>query len=123
MDKTIMILDDSTSLRQVLAMSLGRAGYRVLEAENGLDALNKLKDESQIDLFISDINMPEMDGLAFVSHVREMDQMKYVPIVMLTTENSEDKKTKGMEMGVRAWLTKPFMPEQLLNLVSKTLGN
>lgn len=121
--KTIMILDDSSSLRQVLALSLGRAGYAVVEAENGVDALGKLKNEERIDLIISDINMPEMDGLDFVSHIREIETLKYVPIIMLTTESGEEKKMRGLEMGVKAWLTKPFMPEQLLDLVSKTLGN
>ncbi len=122
MKKTIMILDDSTSLRQVLAMSLSQAGYRVLEAENGVDALEQLKSEQSIDMFISDLNMPEMDGLAFVASIRAMETLMYTPVLMLTTENSEIKRTQGMEMGVRAWLLKPFNPEQVLDLVSKILG-
>lgn len=122
MTKTIVILDDSTSLRQVLAMSLRNAGYRVIEAENGVDALKKIETEERIDMFISDLNMPEMDGLEFVSRIRGMQNLMYIPILMLTTENSESKKAQGIEMGVRAWLIKPFMPDQILSLVAKILG-
>jgi two-component system, chemotaxis family, chemotaxis protein CheY len=122
MTNTILILDDSSSLRQVLAMSLQRTGYKVLEAENGVDALKIVETDENIDLIISDLNMPEMDGLTFISRIRAMDKMKFKPVIMLTTENGEDLKANGMELGVRAWLTKPFMPDQLLDLVSKMLG-
>ncbi len=119
MAKTILIVDDSKSLRQVVAMALKGAGHEVLEAENGQAALDILKQTTQISLIISDVNMPVMNGVEFARQVKVMDVHKFTPILMLTTESSEDKKDRAKEAGVKAWMVKPFSPTSLLNAVSK----
>jgi two-component system chemotaxis response regulator CheY len=92
----------------------------VVEAVDGQDALEKLA-QSEFNLIVSDVNMPRMDGLTFAVKAKEVSLNKFTPIIMLTTENQEDKMTKGMEAGVRAWLTKPFRPEQLLGAVNRLI--
>ncbi len=118
MAKTIMIIDDSTSLRQVVSIALGEAGYTVLEACDGQDALSKLKGQ-KVHLMICDVNMPNMDGITFLKTVRTLPDYKFTPIIMLTTEAGEEKKKEGQAAGARAWIVKPFKPEQLLMAVSK----
>jgi two-component system, chemotaxis family, chemotaxis protein CheY len=120
MAKTIMIIDDSTSLRQVVHIALENAGYDVLEACDGKDALSKLTGQ-KIHLMICDVNMPNMDGITFLKSVRELPAYKFTPIIMLTTEAGEDKKREGQAAGARAWVVKPFKPEQLLAAVSKLI--
>jgi two-component system chemotaxis response regulator CheY len=118
MTKTIMIVDDSASLRQVVAIALKGAGYSVIEACDGQDALNKLTG-IKIHLIICDVNMPNLDGISFVKQMKTLANYKFTPVIMLTTEGSEEKKQAGQMAGARAWVVKPFRPEQMLNAVSK----
>jgi len=118
MSKTILIVDDSFSLRQTLAIALKGAGYDVLEASDGKDALTRL-DGRKINLIISDVNMPNMDGISFVKAAKALPNYRFTPIVMLTTEGDEKKKQEGRDAGVRAWVIKPFQPPALLDAVAK----
>lgn len=118
MTKTIMIVDDSVSLRQVVSIALKGAGYEVIEACDGKDALGKLNGQ-KIHLIISDVNMPHMDGVTFVKEAKKLPQYQFVPIIMLTTENHEAKKNEGQAAGAKAWVVKPFQPPQMLAAVQK----
>ncbi|HBA65545.1 MAG TPA: two-component system response regulator [Methylococcaceae bacterium] len=118
MAKTIMIVDDSASIRQVVSIALKGGGYDVLEACDGKDALNKLKGQ-KVHLIITDVNMPNMDGITFVQEVKKLADYKFTPMMMLTTEAAEDKKQAGKAAGAKAWLTKPFQPQTLMTAVSK----
>ena len=118
MAKTIMIVDDSASLRQVVGISLRSAGYDVLEGCDGVDALAKLTGQ-KVHLIISDVNMPNMDGIMLVSEVKKLSAYKFTPIVMLTTESAAGKKSAGQAAGAKAWVLKPFNPTQLLSVVQK----
>jgi two-component system chemotaxis response regulator CheY len=118
MGKTIMIVDDSASMRQVVGIALKGAGYAVLEGRDGKDALSKLTGE-KVHLIISDVNMPNMDGITFVKQVKLLPAYKFTPIIMLTTESDDAKKREGQAAGARAWVVKPFKPEQLLAAVQK----
>ncbi len=120
MAKTILIVDDSASLRQVVAIALKGAGYDVIEGCDGTDGLTKL-DGTKIHLIISDVNMPNMDGLTMVQKIKEMPDYKFTPIVMLTTEAGSDKKEIGKAAGVKAWMVKPFKPDQMIDAVSKLI--
>ena len=118
MAKTIMIVDDSASLRQVVSIALKGAGYDVIEACDGKDALAKL-DCKKIHLIISDVNMPNMDGISLVKQVKANPTYKFTPIIMLTTESGDSKKQEGQAAGAKAWVVKPFQPAQMLSAVSK----
>ena len=118
MAKTIMIVDDSASLRQVVGIALRGAGYDVLEASDGKDALGKLKGQ-KVHLMISDVNMPNMDGISFVKAIKQIPAYKFTPVVMLTTESQDAKKKEGQEAGAKAWVLKPFKPEQMIGVVQK----
>ena len=118
MAKTILIVDDSSSLRQVVNMALTRAGYDVIEGVDGMDALTKL-DGRKINLIVSDVNMPRMDGIAFVTQVKQNPRYKFTPVIMLTTEGQDAKKEQGRAAGAKAWIVKPFSPPILLVAVSK----
>ena len=118
MAKSILIVDDSASVRQVVGISLRHAGYEVIEGVDGKDALTKLKGQ-KVHLIISDVNMPNMDGISLVKAVKEMPAYKFTPIVMLTTESQEEKKRQGQAAGAKAWVVKPFKPDQLLSVVQK----
>ena len=118
MAKTIMIVDDSASMRQVVGIALKGAGYAVLEGRDGVDALAKLTGQ-KVHLIISDVNMPNMDGISFVKAVKQLSSYKFTPIIMLTTESEESKKREGQAAGAKAWVVKPFKPEQLLGAVQK----
>ncbi len=120
MAKTIMIVDDSASMRQVVGITLKGAGYAVLESRDGIDALAKLTGE-KVHLIIRDVNMPNMDGISFVKAVKQLPAYKFTPIIMLTTEAQEDKKREGQEAGAKAWVVKPFQPQQMLNAVAKLI--
>ncbi len=120
MAKTIMIVDDSASLRQVVSIALKGAGYDVLEACDGKDGLSKL-DGKKINLIISDVNMPNMDGITFVREAKKLPAYKFTPVVMLTTESSEAKKQDGQAAGAKAWMVKPFQPAQMLAAISKLI--
>lgn len=121
MAKTILLVDDSASVRKVAGIALTSAGYAVLEACNGQEALGKLNGE-KIHLIISDVNMPVMDGIAMVRALRATDGYQGVPILMLTTESHTEKKMEGKAAGATGWLVKPFDPEQLLATVKRVLG-
>lgn len=118
MAKKILIVDDSASVRQVAGIALRGAGYEVVEGVNGQDALAKL-DGSKIHLIISDVNMPVMDGISFLKAVKANPAYKFTPVIMLTTESGEDKKAQGRAAGARAWIVKPFIPQTMLDAVSK----
>ena len=120
MAKTILIVDDSASLRQVVAIALKGAGYDVIEACDGVDALSKLNGV-KVHLIISDVNMPNMDGITLVKEVKKLPNYKFTPIIMLTTESQEGKKAEGQAAGAKAWVVKPFKPEQMLAAVSKLI--
>jgi two-component system chemotaxis response regulator CheY len=118
MSKTILIVDDSASLRTVVGIALKGAGYDVIEACDGKDALSKL-DGRKINLIISDVNMPNMDGITFVKELKQLASYKFTPVIMLTTESQESKMAEGKAAGVRAWVVKPFQPDQMLTAVAK----
>ena len=120
MATTIMIVDDSASLRQVVSIALKSAGYETVEACDGKDALNKL-DGRKLHLIISDVNMPNMDGLSFVRAAKQLPAYKFTPVIMLTTEVSDAKKQEGQAAGAKAWVVKPFQPAQMLTAVSKLI--
>ena len=119
MSKTILIVDDSSSLRQVVNLTLTRAGYQVLEAVDGEDALRQL-DGRKINLIVSDVNMPRMDGITFLTRVKQLPRYKFTPVVMLTTEGQAEKKEQGRAAGAKAWIVKPFSPQVLQALLSQT---
>lgn len=121
MKKTILIVDDSASLRQVVAMTLERAGYEVAQAANGKDALAAV-DGRRIHLVISDVNMPVMDGITFVTELKKLPAFRFVPVVMLTTESGEGRMRAGMQAGVKAWVVKPFQPAQMLAAVARLIA-
>jgi len=121
MAKTILIVDDSSSLRTVVKLALQRAGYEVQEAGNGREALTKLDQLGKVHLIVSDVNMPNMDGITFVKHVKQHPRHKFAPVVMLTTEGQDAKKEAGRAAGAKAWIVKPFNPPQLLDAVSKLI--
>ncbi len=120
MAKKILVVDDSASLRQVVAIALKGAGYDVVEASDGNDALKKLTGD-KVHLVISDVNMPGMDGITFVQEMKKQAAYKFTPVIMLTTEAGEDMKARGQAAGAKAWVVKPFRPEQMLNAVSKLI--
>ena len=118
MAKTILIVDDSASLRQVVSIALKGAGYDVLEAADGKIGLSRL-DGRKIHLIVSDVNMPNMDGITFVTELKKLPAYRFTPVIMLTTETQEGKKREGQAAGAKAWMVKPFQPAQLLAAVAK----
>ena len=118
MAKTVLVIDDSASLRQVVKMALTGAGYNVIEAGDGQAAL-ALLDGRQVNMAICDVNMPIMNGIEFVRAAKALAAYKFMPILMLTTESQEEKKEQGKAAGAKAWMVKPFSPTQLVNAVSK----
>lgn len=121
MAKTILIVDDSASLRTVVSMALTGAGYEVIEAGHGQEALSKLAamGAKKVHLIVSDVNMPVMGGIEFVTKVKQNPTFKFTPVVMLTTEGQDAAKEQGRAAGAKAWIMKPFNPAQMLNAVSK----
>ncbi|NHZ91493.1 response regulator [Massilia sp. CCM 8733] len=120
MAKTIMIVDDSSSVRQVIGITLRGAGYEVIEGCDGKDALTRL-DGRKVHLIISDVNMPNMDGISFVKQVKLLPNYRFTPVIMLTTESAEEKKREGQAAGAKAWVVKPFKPDVLLGAVQKLI--
>ena len=121
MAKTILAVDDSGSLRQMLVFTLKAAGYQVVEAVDGRDGLDKAR-QKQFDLVLTDQNMPNMDGLTLIRSLRALPSYARVPILMLTTESSDEMKSKGRTAGATGWLVKPFDPNRLTEVVRKVLG-
>lgn len=120
MSKTILIVDDSLSIRQLVKAALTTQGYAVIDACDGVDALNKLSGQ-KVNLVISDVNMPNMDGITFLKELKNKTEHKFTPVIMLTTENQEAKKKEGQAAGAKAWIVKPFQPPQLLAAVEKLI--
>ncbi len=120
MSKYIMIVDDSATIRQTVKLILIKSGYEIIEANDGKDALNKLNGK-KVHLIISDVNMPNMDGIALLKEIKKTASHKFVPIMMLTTELQKTKVQEGKLAGAKAWLVKPFRPEQLLSAVNKLI--
>lgn len=121
MTKTILAVDDSGSLRQMVVFSLKAAGYQVIEAIDGQDGLEKARMKI-FDLVLTDHNMPRMDGLTLIKSLRALPTYKSVPILMLTTEASDEMKMKGRAVGANGWLVKPFDPQRLTEVVKKVIG-
>jgi len=121
MAKIIMTVDDSASVRQMVSFTLKEAGYQVIEASDGRDAILKMRGQ-QINLIVTDLNMPNMDGIELIKNVRANPTYKFIPILMLTTESQAEKKMEGKKAGATGWIIKPFQPEQLLNVVKKVIG-
>jgi two-component system, chemotaxis family, chemotaxis protein CheY len=120
MAKTILTVDDSASVRQMVTFTLKGAGYNVLEAVDGEDGLSKLK-SAGADMVITDLNMPKLDGIGFIKKIRANPASKFIPVIMLTTESQAEKKQAGKAAGATGWIVKPFKPEQLLDVVKKVL--
>ncbi|TAN46777.1 MAG: response regulator [Methylococcaceae bacterium] len=120
MTRTILIVDDSITLRQVVAIALSDAGYQVVEAGDGKEGLTKL-DAHKVQLIISDVNMPVMDGIAFLKAIKQRPDYKFTPVIILTTENAQAKMQEGQAAGARAWVVKPFQPAQMLSAVAKLI--
>lgn len=120
MTKTILVVDDSISIRQVVGMTLKGAGFNVVEAVDGKDALTKCTGD-KIHLVISDVNMPNMDGITFVTELKKLAAYRFTPVIMLTTEGAEEKKQAGKAAGAKAWVIKPFKPDQMLDAVNKLI--
>ncbi|MDH4189393.1 MAG: response regulator [Betaproteobacteria bacterium] len=118
--KKVMVIDDSASLREVVSIALKAAGYDVTEAVDGKDALDKLAGD-KINLVICDVNMPVMDGITFVKEIKKRADYRFVPVMMLTTESRESRKEEGQRAGAKAWVVKPFRPEQILHAVNKLM--
>ena len=121
MAKTILSVDDSSSIRQMVSFTLKGAGYEVLEAVDGQDGLDKAKTKT-VDMVLTDQNMPRMDGLTLIKNLRAMPSYKSVPILMLTTESGDAMKAQGKAAGATGWLVKPFDPAKLLEVTKKVIG-
>jgi two-component system, chemotaxis family, chemotaxis protein CheY len=119
MAKKILIVDDSRTIRQQVGFTLSKEGFEVVEAEDGQDGINKLQGTPDISMIISDVNMPNMDGLVMIETIRKIEEFKFIPIIMLTTESSGDKVERAKKAGASGWLVKPFNPEQLVGAVKK----
>ncbi len=122
MSKLIMSVDDSASIRQMVSFTLKKEGYEVIEATDGKDALSKLGGGATVNMVITDLHMPNMDGIELIKALRANPAFKFTPIVMLTTESLQDKKDLGRQAGATGWIVKPFKPEQLIGVVKKLLG-
>jgi len=121
MSKTILIVDDSSSVRTVVGIALKGAGYDVIEGCDGVDALSKMNGQ-KIHLIVSDVNMPNMDGITFVKELKKLPAYKFTPVCMLTTEAGQSMMQEGKAAGAKAWIVKPFQPPKLLDVVSKLIG-
>ncbi len=117
----ILAVDDQLTIRELISVILQGRGHSITTAEDGLTALEKVRNE-HFDLVITDINMPKMDGYAFVAKVRQIPEYKYIPILMLTTESREDRKANAKMVGASGWLTKPFDSQRLSGAVTKLLA-
>src|SRR3982751_3060961 len=119
--RVILAVDDSASMRQMVRFTLESAGYRVVQAVDGIEALDYAKN-SAVDLVLTDVNMPRMDGITLVRELRGLETYRYVPLLVLTTEATTERKQAGKAAGATGWLVKPFNPERLLATINKVLG-
>jgi len=122
MSKKILIVDDSSMIRLVVTKAATKAGYEVIGATNGKEGLEQLAIHKDMDLILSDINMPIMGGLEMIEHIKQDEKNKYIPIVMLTTESKDELKQQGRDLGVKAWMVKPFNEKTFLKAMMKLLG-
>lgn len=122
MGKTVLIVDDSASMRQMVNFTLSEEGFDVVEAANGKEGIDTLNSLESVDLLISDINMPIMDGIEMIKGVRQGSKHKFVPIIILTTESEDGKKKEGIGAGASAWIVKPFTPDKLVETALKLVG-
>jgi two-component system chemotaxis response regulator CheY len=120
MARAALVVDDSTTMQEMVAYTLTKAGFQVTRANNGKEALGQLNG-ARFDLIITDLNMPVMDGITFIKNVRGLSTFKFTPVLMLTTEGSDERKQQGRAAGATGWLTKPFDPEKLIAIVKKVL--
>ncbi|MBF0558030.1 MAG: response regulator [Nitrospirae bacterium] len=118
MSKTVLAVDDSASMRQLVGFALKEAGYDVISAAHGKEALEKLS-SAKIDIVITDLNMPEMDGITLIKELRSRPNSRFTPIIMLTTESQDAKKLEGKQAGASGWLVKPFNPVDLVDSVKR----
>lgn len=120
MGKSALVVDDSTSMRQMVSLTLKESGFDVLEGDNGKSALDKVAGKS-VDVVVTDLNMPVMDGMTLIRELRTKPEFKFTPILMLTTESQATKKQEGKAAGATGWIVKPFVPEQLMQVVNKVV--
>jgi len=118
--KTILTVDDSASIRQMLSFTLSEAGYQVIQALDGREGVERLR-STPVDCIITDLNMPNMDGIGLINEARAMPEHRFTPILMLTTESQSEKKQQGKAAGATGWIVKPFKPEQLLAVLKKVV--
>ncbi len=118
---SILAVDDSASMRQMVSFTLKGAGYTVVEAVDGVDALTKAQSQ-KFDCVVTDVNMPNKDGITLIKDLRALPDYKFIPMLMLTTESGMDKKQQGKAAGATGWIVKPFNPDQLLKTIKKVLG-
>lgn len=119
--KTVMAVDDSASVRQMVQFTLQDAGYAVVTATDGADALTKLK-SNQVNMVLTDLNMPNLDGIGLIKAVRALPECKFIPIIMLTTESQGSRKDEAKAAGATGWIVKPFKPEQLIGVIKRVLA-
>jgi two-component system, chemotaxis family, chemotaxis protein CheY len=122
MAKTVLAVDDSASMRQMVAVTLRAAGYEVVEAADGDEALEYAR-KHRVDLVLADVNMPRMDGITLIAHLRTLSDYHLTPLLLLTTESSPERKMQGKQAGATGWMVKPFHPDQLLATLERVLGN
>ena len=121
MTKRILTVDDSKTIRDMLRFTLTGADFDVVQAEDGVDGLRVLAANPDVDVIITDINMPNMDGFTFIEHVRQDAAHKSTPVLVLTTESGADKKARARQAGATGWIVKPFDPNKLLDVIRKVL--
>mgnify|MGYP001609791647 CR=1 FL=1 len=119
MSRTILAVDDSATMLQTISIALENAGHKVVTAKNGIEALERLKGADKFHAIITDINMPEMDGITLTSEIRKHLQYRFTPVIVLTTESQMQKKDEGKKAGATGWIIKPFKPEQLVEVIRK----
>jgi len=121
MSKSILVVDDSPSMRQLLSVTLRSAGYQVIEASDGQEALDYAR-KNPVDLVLTDVNMPHMDGITLIAQLRTLTHYYLTPLLLLTTETSPERKLDGKQAGATGWITKPFSPQQLISTLERVLG-
>ncbi len=120
MSRTVLVVDDSITIRQMVSFTLTQAGFGVIEAADGQEALERLE-RARVDLVVTDLNMPRLDGISFIRGLRARPASKYTPVLMLTTESQESKRLEGRAAGATGWIVKPFNPDRLLAVIEKVL--
>lgn len=122
MKKKILIVDDSESIREIISMGLTNQGYEVIKGINGLDGMKNLLLGGKVDLVITDLNMPVMDGITFLKEIRKQNEYRFTPVIVLTTESQESKKQEARTAGATAWIVKPFNNDKLINVIKKVIN-